>query len=54
MFNKDCQEDPLYEELVRAYAEASPSPEAYSFLASVLEDNGDTAGANEMREKSLI
>ena len=53
MFNKDCQKDPLYEKLVRAYAEASPSPEAYSFLASVLEDNGDTAGSNEMRQKSF-
>ena len=53
LFNKDCQKDPLYEKLVRAYAEASPSPEAYSFLASVLEDNGDTSGANQMREKSF-
>ncbi|MCL7765383.1 hypothetical protein MPF19_18330 [Polaribacter sp. Z014] len=53
MFNKGCESDPLYQELVRAYAEASPSPEAYSFLASVLEDNGDTTGANSMREKSF-
>ena len=53
MFNKGCQEDPLYQELVRAYAHASPSPEAFSFLATVLEDNGDNAGANEMREKSF-
>jgi tetratricopeptide (TPR) repeat protein len=53
MFNKGCQTDPLYQELVRAYAEASPSPEAYSFLASVLEDNGDTSGANSMRQKSF-
>lgn len=53
MFNKGCQADPLFEKLVRAYAEASPSPEAYSFLANVLEDNGDSAGANEMREKSF-
>ena len=53
MFNKGCQSDPLFEKLVRAYAEASPSPEAYSFLANVLEDNGDSAGANSMREKSF-
>ncbi|AQS93940.1 hypothetical protein BXQ17_07650 [Polaribacter sp. BM10] len=53
MFNKGCQTDPLFEKLVRAYAEASPSPEAYSFLANVLEDNGDSAGANDMREKSF-
>jgi tetratricopeptide (TPR) repeat protein len=53
MFNKGCQTDPLYAELVRAYAEASPSPEAYSFLASVLEDKGDNAGATQMRQKSF-
>ncbi|QTE22278.1 tetratricopeptide repeat protein [Polaribacter cellanae] len=53
MFNKGCQKDPLYQKLVRAYAEASPSPEAYAFLANVLEDNGDSSGANEMREKSF-
>jgi len=53
LFNKGCQEDPLYAELAKAYAEASPSPEAYSFLANVLEDNGDTSGANAMRQKSF-
>ena len=40
MFNKGCQSEPLFEVLVRAYAEASPSPEAYAFLASVLEGKG--------------
>ena len=53
MFNKGCQTDPLYAKLVRAYAEASPSPEAYAFLANVLEDNGDASGATAMREKSF-
>lgn len=53
MFNKGCQTDPLFEKLVRAFAEASPSPEAYAFLANVLEDNGDNSGANEMRQKSF-
>ncbi|WP_299058719.1 hypothetical protein [uncultured Polaribacter sp.] len=53
MYNKGCQSDALYPELVRAYAEASPSPEAYSFLANVLEDNGDNAGAAQMRQKSF-
>lgn len=53
MFNKGCQSDPLYAKLAKAYAEASPSPEAYAFLANVLEDNGDTAGANQMRQKSF-
>ncbi|QOD60534.1 hypothetical protein H9I45_14500 [Polaribacter haliotis] len=53
MFNKGCQKEPLYQKLVKAYAEASPSPEAYAFLANVLEDNGDEAGATAMREKSF-
>lgn len=53
MFNKGCQSDPLFETLVRAYAEASPSPEAYAFLASVLEDKGDLNGASQMRQKSF-
>jgi Tfp pilus assembly protein PilF len=53
MFKKECQSDPLFEKLVRAYAEASPSPEAYAFLANVLEDNGDNAGAADMRQKSF-
>jgi tetratricopeptide (TPR) repeat protein len=53
MFNKGCQADPLYAKLVKAYAEASPSPEAYAFLANVLEDNGDTEGSAQMRQKSF-
>lgn len=53
MFNKDCQSDPLFETLTRAYAEASPSPDAYSFLANTLEDNGDNAGATAMRQKAF-
>ena len=53
MFNKGCQTDPLFAKLAKAYAEASPSPEAYAFLANVLEDNGDTSGANAMRQKSF-
>ncbi|WP_299057047.1 hypothetical protein [uncultured Polaribacter sp.] len=53
MFNKDCQTDPLFEKLAVAYAEASPSPEAYSFVSTVLENNGDDKGANEMKEKAF-
>ena len=53
MFYKGCQSDPLYAELAKAFAEASPSPEAYAFYANVLEDNGDTAGAIAMKEKSF-
>ena len=53
MFNKGCQSDPLFETLVRAYAEASPSPEAYSFVSTVLDNNGDTKGAAEMKQKAF-
>ncbi|WP_026777002.1 lipopolysaccharide assembly protein LapB [Polaribacter sp. Hel_I_88] len=53
MFYKECQDDPLYAELAKAYAEASPSPEAYAFLANVLENSGDSKGATEMRQKSF-
>ncbi|CAI8427367.1 MAG: Uncharacterised protein [Polaribacter sejongensis] len=53
MFNKGCQSEPLFEILVRAYAEASPSPESYAFLASLLEDKGDVNGASQMRQKSF-
>ena len=53
MFNKGCQEDPLFETLVRAFAESSPSPEAYSFLSTVLENNGDKQGAAAMKEKAF-
>ena len=53
MFNKGCQSDSFYPVLVKAYAEASPSPEAYSFLANVLEDTGDASGATAMRQKSF-
>ncbi len=53
MFNKECTEDALFEKLVRAYAEASPSADAYSFLAKVLSNNGDEAGAEKMKEKAF-
>ncbi|ARV07591.1 hypothetical protein BTO04_13225 [Polaribacter sp. SA4-10] len=53
MFNKGCQKEALYETLARAYAEASPSPDAYSFLANILEDNNDSSGAAQMREKAF-
>mgnify|MGYP006086080415 FL=1 len=53
MYNKECTEDPLYEKLARAYAEASPSSDSYSFVAVVLEKNGDTVGADQMRQKAF-
>ncbi len=53
MFNKECTDDPLFETLAKAYAEASPSADAYSFVAGVLEKNGDPSGAQEMRMKAF-
>jgi len=53
MYNKECTEDPLYEKLARAYAEASPSSDSYSFVAVVLEKNGDKTGADQMRQKAF-
>ena len=53
MFNKECTDDPLFEKLALAYAEADPSPDAYSFVAGVKEKNGDVTGAQQMREKAF-
>ena len=53
MFNKGCQEDPLYETLAKAYAESAPSPDSYSFYAGILEKNGDVSGAANMRQKAF-
>ena len=53
MFNKGCQDDPLFETLAKSYAEAAPSPDSYSFYAGILEKNGDASGAAEMREKAF-
>ena len=53
MFNKGCQEDPLFETLAKAYAEATPSPDSYTFYAGILDKNGDASGANAMRKKAF-
>ncbi|PQJ77487.1 tetratricopeptide repeat protein [Polaribacter glomeratus] len=53
MFNKDCQDDPMFETLAKAYAEATPSPDSYSFYAGILEKNGDVSGAVAMRKKAF-
>ena len=53
MFNKGCQEEPLFEKLAKSYAEATPSPDSYSFYAGILEKNGDSAGAAAMRQKAF-
>lgn len=53
MFNKGCQEEPLFEQLTKSYAEAAPSADSYSFYAGILEKNGDTSGAVAMRQKAF-
>ncbi|MFY0603171.1 MAG: hypothetical protein JXQ93_04430 [Flavobacteriaceae bacterium] len=53
MYNKECTEDPLFEKLSKAYAETSPSADAYYFVARVLEKNGDAKGAAEMSLKAF-
>jgi tetratricopeptide (TPR) repeat protein len=53
LFNKECQDDPMFETLAKAYAEATPSPDSYSFYAGVLEKNGDASGAAAMRQKAF-
>ena len=53
MFNKECTDDPLFEKLAIAYAEASPSADAYSFVAGVLAKKDDVSGAEEMRMKAF-
>lgn len=53
MFEKECQDEPMYEKLAKAYAEATPSPDSYTFYAGILEKNGDASGAAAMREKAF-
>ncbi|WP_255362826.1 hypothetical protein [Tenacibaculum sp. MAR_2009_124] len=53
MYNKGCQEDPLFEKLASAYADATQSADAFNFVAGVLEKNGDKAGAADMRKKAF-
>ena len=53
MYNKGCQDDPLFEELASAYADATQSADAFNFVAGILEKNGDKKGAAEMRKKAF-
>ena len=53
MYSKECTEDPLFEKLALAYAEAEPSADSYYFAAKVKEKNGDKKGAEELFGKSF-
>lgn len=50
---KQCQADPLYEKLAKAYADVTQSADAFNFVAGVLERNGDSKGAIDMRKKAF-
>lgn len=45
MFYKECTEDPLYEKLVKAYDEASPSADTKVFVAGILLKNDKVSEA---------
>lgn len=53
MYNKGCQDDPLFEKLAAAYADVTQSADAFNFVAGVLEKNGDKKAALNMRKKAF-
>lgn len=53
MYNKECTEDPLYDQLVEAYVQADPSPQASVFYAGILMKNGETNKAMEYFKKAV-
>ncbi|REE80542.1 tetratricopeptide repeat protein [Lutibacter oceani] len=53
MYNKECTEDPLYDELVEAYVHADPSPNASVFYAGILMKNGETNKAMEYFKRAV-
>ncbi|WP_111706483.1 tetratricopeptide repeat protein [Lutibacter citreus] len=53
MYNKECTDDPLYDELVEAYVQADPSPQASVFYAGILMKNGETNKAMDYFKKAV-
>ncbi len=51
--DKDCKDDPLYEQLVRSYAEVSKTANAYVYLALILDNKGNSSEASQMRKKAF-
>ncbi|TCI91436.1 hypothetical protein [Tenacibaculum sp. M341] len=51
LYNKGCQTDPLFEKLAVRYSEVSPSADACSFVAGILEKNGKKAEAAKKRKE---
>ncbi|MEM5563917.1 hypothetical protein WNY78_02320 [Psychroserpens sp. AS72] len=52
MYNKDCTDDPLYIELVKAYDQADPSADTKYFVSTVLRKEGKTAEADRYLKES--
>ncbi len=53
MFNKECTDDPLYDQLVEAYVHADPSPQASVFYAGILMKNGETNKAMDYFKRAV-
>lgn len=53
LYNKECQSDPLFEKIAKAYADVTQSADATNFIAGILERNGDAKGAAQMRKKAF-
>jgi tetratricopeptide (TPR) repeat protein len=53
MYNKECTEDPLYDELVEALVQADPSPDASVFYAGILMKKGEINKAMEYFKKAI-
>lgn len=53
MYNKDCTEDPLYDNLVEALVKVNPSPEASVFYAGILYKKGKTTEAMKYYQQAV-
>ena len=53
MYNKECTDDPLYDQLVEAYVKANPSPDASVFYAGILYKKGKVSEAMEYYKQAV-
>lgn len=53
MYGKDCTNDPLYDQLVEAYAHAANSPDASVYYGGILMKKGETNRAMEYYKKAV-
>ncbi|GAA4237058.1 hypothetical protein GCM10022291_22960 [Postechiella marina] len=53
MYHKECTEDPLYEQLVKAYDETAPSADTKYFVATILLKKGKTSEAESYLNQSF-